>query len=493
MKITVRNLGVLQEETSIELKPLTIFIGPNNSGKTWLAYSLAGIFGPYGSREYTQAYADKRVDTIYESLNTAIENVLAEGSATIDLHRFADLYGETYFNEVALYARHWMHRFFSTQLARFENMSISLNLAETKADFLHQITQYSLISRIAGSALTIRKTEGDDKVFAFTSSEIQESEEREEQLGERIPPEEVRELLIGSVSTALRRSLYPQVRVFPTERTTLVASRFAERIVDRASVEANQRVIDALDALVKELDMNKLAEQNITAREAIWPVSAFMSMLSNIFRNRSQDRITREKSADRNPLIRRYIELAEILENQILAGNVFLSTPEPDPRREVLFQPTQDVHLEIPIVSSMVKELSPLVLYLRHLARPGELLIIDEPEMNLHPAAQVKIIEFLAMLVNAGLNVLITTHSTYVVDHLTNLMEAYKHSNQDEIVEKFLLEQKEAFISQEKVSVYSFENGEVKDVLKPEGTIDWRTFSDVTALVERIHFELLGE
>lgn len=33
----------------------------------------------------------------------------------------------------------------------------------------------------------------------------------------------------------------------------------------------------------------------------------------------------------------------------------------------------------------MVKELSPLVLYLRYLARAGELLIIDEPEMNLHP------------------------------------------------------------------------------------------------------------
>jgi len=178
---------------------------------------------------------------------------------------------------------------------------------------------------------------------------------------------------------------------------------------------------------------------------------------------------------------------------QILAGNIFLSTPEPDPRREVLFQPAEDVDLEIPIVSSMVKELSPLVLYLRYLAQPGELVIIDEPEMNLHPAAQVKIIEFLAMLVNAGLHVLITTHSTYVVDHLTNLLDAYRHQNQDRIVEMFLLEDKEAFIAQEKVSVYSFEDGEVKNVLKPEGSIDWRTFSDVTTLVERIHFELSGE
>ena len=35
MRITVHNLGVLKEAT-IDLKPLTVFIGPNNSGKTWL-------------------------------------------------------------------------------------------------------------------------------------------------------------------------------------------------------------------------------------------------------------------------------------------------------------------------------------------------------------------------------------------------------------------------------------------------------------------------
>ena len=74
----------------------------------------------------------------------------------------------------------------------------------------------------------------------------------------------------------------------------------------------------------------------------------------------------------------------------------------------------------------MTKELVPLVLYLRYLAEPDDLIVIDEPEMNLHPAAQVEIIEFLAMLVNAGLNVLITTHSPYIIDHISNLIVAKK-------------------------------------------------------------------
>lgn len=493
MKVKIRNLGVIKEEANFDLKPLTVFIGPNNAGKTWLAYSLAGILGPFGSGEYAQAYGDKKVPNTYKQLDDAIERVLAEGNATIDLRRFADEYGETYFNDIALHARSWMPRFLSTQLAHFDDLDISLSLAETKADFLNRVSQYSRTSRVAGSVLTIRKSQGEDKVFAFTSTEIQEAEGREEQLGEKIPLQEVRERLVSFVSTALRRSLYPQIRPFPTERTTLVAARFAERVADRVEPRINERVREAIEILAQELDMSELIEQSRASREANWPVSSFMSMLHNIFRIRSIDREERARQARRDPKIQRYIQLAEVLENQILAGTVYLSTPEPDPRREVLFQPTQDINLEIPIVSSMVKELSPLVLYLRHLARPGELLIIDEPEMNLHPAAQVKIIEFLAMLVNAGLHVLITTHSTYVIDHLTNLMDAYKHKNQDEIAEMFLLEQKEAFISQEKVSVYLVEDGKVKNVLDPEGIIDWKTFSDVTKLVERIHFELLGE
>ena len=75
MKVTFRNLGVLKEDATIDIKPLTIFIGPNNSGKTWLAYALSGIFGLYGSREYIRAYAEKQVPIIYESLNDAIERV----------------------------------------------------------------------------------------------------------------------------------------------------------------------------------------------------------------------------------------------------------------------------------------------------------------------------------------------------------------------------------------------------------------------------------
>ncbi|MDQ2906532.1 MAG: AAA family ATPase [Chloroflexota bacterium] len=492
MKVTVCNLGVLKE-VHVTLKPLTIFIGENNTGKTWLAYALAGVLGPYGLEKYIQAYTERQVPEVYESLERVIEQVIAEGNATLDLRQFADDYGEKYFNNVALFARTWMHRFLSTQLVHFDEMDIVLDLADSKEQFLQQIRLYARKSSIAidpkGSLLTIRKSQDDDKLYIYTV--IEEQEEQEEHIGESIPPEEIRERLVGFVSTALHRALYPQIRLFPTERTTLVALRFSESIVSREQLGMNQKIREALEVLTQELDMRALIEERSAIREAIVPVGSFLSMLRTIFRKGTIQREEREERAQNDPRIKQYMQLAEVLEQDILAGNVAFSTPEPDPRREVLFQPAQGVHLEIPIASSMVKELSTLVLYLRYLAVPGEMLIIDEPEMNLHPSAQVKIIEFLATLANAGLHVLVTSHSPYVVDHLINLIEASKHQNQDEIVEMFLLERKDAFIAQEKVGVYFFDDdGEVKDILDQDGIIHWQTFSDVSELLASIHFEL---
>ncbi len=56
MKIEICNLSDISR-AEIDLRPLTIFIGPNNMGKTWIAYILSGIFGSRGWEEYSQAYA----------------------------------------------------------------------------------------------------------------------------------------------------------------------------------------------------------------------------------------------------------------------------------------------------------------------------------------------------------------------------------------------------------------------------------------------------
>ena len=76
--------------------------------------------------------------------------------------------------------------------------------------------------------------------------------------------------------------------------------------------------------------------------------------------------------------------------------------------------------------SSMVSELAPVVLYLRHVVRPGETLIIEEPEAHLHPAMQVEFTRQIAALVHAGVRVIVTTHSEWVLEELANIVQRSK-------------------------------------------------------------------
>jgi predicted ATP-binding protein involved in virulence len=186
------------------------------------------------------------------------------------------------------------------------------------------------------------------------------------------------------------------------------------------------------------------------------------------------------------------LQLAEILQKEILQGNVDYSDPEPNPARELLFKPLDPtgVSVDIPVASSMVKELSPLVLYLRYIADKRNLLVIDEPEMNLHPEAQAKLIEFIVMLVNSGIQVIITTHSPYIVDHLINLMKAASLENLETIKDKFYLKNSKAFISKDNVSAYLFADGTAKSILEDDGFIEWETFNQVSQRILDLRMEL---
>jgi predicted ATPase len=102
----------------------------------------------------------------------------------------------------------------------------------------------------------------------------------------------------------------------------------------------------------------------------------------------------------------------------------------------------------------MVKELSPIYLIIRELADKGSLIIIEEPESHLHPAAQIKLMEIFAKLVNEGLNILITTHSDLLLRKLAHLImeSSSKKTNvylKPEDVAVYLLKpNKKGFISQ---------------------------------------------
>ena len=113
--------------------------------------------------------------------------------------------------------------------------------------------------------------------------------------------------------------------------------------------------------------------------------------------------------------------LTERLEKNILGGAVRLETETGYPR--FAYRP-DGWKFDLPLTraSSMVSELVPVVLYLRYLVRPGDVLIIEEPEAHLHPAMQAVFARELARLTHSGIRVVVTTHSEWLLDQFANLV-----------------------------------------------------------------------
>ena len=74
--------------------------------------------------------------------------------------------------------------------------------------------------------------------------------------------------------------------------------------------------------------------------------------------------------------------------------------------------------------SSTVSEMAPLLLYLKYIIQPSTLLIIEEPEAHLHPGNQLVFAKYIVKMIRKGLNVLITTHSVFLLEQLSKYMQA---------------------------------------------------------------------
>jgi predicted ATPase len=127
----------------------------------------------------------------------------------------------------------------------------------------------------------------------------------------------------------------------------------------------------------------------------------------------------------------RYSSIAESIEKNLLKGRVSFDQVA----KQILFHPDGiDINLELLGTSSMIAEVSPIVLYLRYIIgydnvnRKGlegsgkPIIFIEEPEAHLHPKAQTILIECFVELVNIGAKLIITSHSNYMFQKLNNLI-----------------------------------------------------------------------
>jgi len=185
------------------------------------------------------------------------------------------------------------------------------------------------------------------------------------------------------------------------------------------------------------------------------PIQDYLQYLSKIGR-------TREDKC-------RFHEYAQVIQESVLGGEY-----EVDDYGNVFFIPYQSKKkLPLHFSSSTVKTLFGLVFYLEHLAKTDDYLMIDEPELNLHPDNQRQVARVLAQLVNSGLKVIVSTHSDYFVRELNNLiMLKIDFEGASELQKKYGYQDIE-LLEGKRVSAYLFDDKTITPMLldKDEGVI----------------------
>lgn len=112
---------------------------------------------------------------------------------------------------------------------------------------------------------------------------------------------------------------------------------------------------------------------------------------------------------------------ADLIERYAFPGTVALTGGVGVNEVEYHYSP-DELALPMRLSSSLVTELAPLILVLRH-ADSLPMLILEEPEAHLHPKLQRKLARVIARLVRKGVQVCITTHSPDFCQPINNLIK----------------------------------------------------------------------
>ena len=158
-------------------------------------------------------------------------------------------------------------------------------------------------------------------------------------------------------------------------------------------------------------------------------------------------------------------EIAALIEQKILHGKVIVSQDRSD--IEFFIKNSRGNYkkkIDLPYTSSSVSELIPLVAFLkRGFIKPKQLLIIEEPEAHLSFENQRLIARVIALLVQKGIKVLITTHSDFLIYEINSLILAHAIEK-----DKRPPEYADIVLDPKSVNLYNFlfEKGKGKSVVK---------------------------
>lgn len=477
MKLTVKNFGPIREARDIDISQMTIFVGPSNTGKSYLAMLIYSIFKVFADMEYAWEISH-RIRREDEDYSTAFDNLRQSRStasseietcffqwtqATSDVWKNQVVYcfgeeGRNVIegkngNEGVSVTVSDSEEQLVVNLTSPENSKTTRQKREQLADYLNQVFS-DMIREYSGGA-TI--TEPDEK--------------------------ELYGMVLRHHYSLVMLQLFQSALLSREPGVTFAESFYLPAI--RGGIMQSHRTL--VSTLIERAPMAGLSDSPpIPLFNGV--LSDFMKKLINIDSGES-GRTRLGSLLKMTPLFRHTLptgndaeqekieKFGRSIEKNILSGEIAIQKSEaryPDFRYK--FKMDGKLY-DLPLMSasSSVSELAPVSLFIRHYVCPGDLFIVEEPEAHLHPAAQRDISDVLARLVNAGVKVLVTTHSDNILEQVSNFIYAAD-----------IPDSKLTKLDEEKCSVYLFKPGRGRN----KTTVKKIPFDPETGLVTQDHLDV---
>jgi predicted ATPase len=440
VKISVTNIGPIKQ-AEIDLAPLTVFIGPNNSGKSVLAAVVyATLHEVSGDRQYLITRLWRRVR--------------GKDREPTEIDNFLPIAAEQHvpYSEVPVEVRDSLAELLKGAIADFMR-SISFEVQRATGTLPGGIIS-------AGQSENVRATVNVTSESPYWRATLA-----------MMPDFSV---LTVDEAPALRMAW--EAMPFPAHRAhQATVADFLRSLLSTSFREVPERTY-YLPAARSGLLHSQKAIAGALIRQAS------ISMSGSDDRKPSMAGVVADFLSEMTELdptdVGDFAVEAERLEQDVLHGRITLAG-EPSP--EVVFR-ARDSDFPLMNTSSMVSELAPVVLYLRHRLRRGNLLLIEEPEAHLHPGTQVAFAQSIVRLVNQGLRIGLTTHSEFFLQQLSNAIMAGALP-EDQATE--LGVSAEDCLEADKVAAYFFKPGDdgttvVRLPIDPKQGIPEESFDTVT-------------
>lgn len=410
LELTVSNFGPIAE-ANIELRPMSVFVGPSNTGKSYtaaLVYALHRFFSDYSYwQDMSFNLLEKDVATTLawaRGTHSNLQRAKRDQSSLIELPESIEVLVRSFL------LRNIKHSgdVLKSELVRCFGVDKSKDLIRHSSDSHTLFSFWSNFSEAGRNDLfryKVELTKSGTKVTApmpgtlprqiigartlFIEDWIDKHE-----LDEEWAAKELLVALASDVVSNMAASLSYPAHYLPADRAGVM---HAHQVAVRGLIASASRTGLRRDSPMPVLSgvLGDFMEQLVALAGSL---------------RRAQNKEDEEK------------DLALRLEQTLLRGAVRVEQSQIN-YPSFVYRP-DDWKRDLPLMSasSMVSELAPVVLYLRHVVQPGDLLIIEEPESHLHPAMQVEFTRQLAAAVQAGVRILITTHSEWVLEELANLV-----------------------------------------------------------------------